>query len=99
MSESQGYSAPDATSPEYRAGWAAESASQATTLVGEDLDDDELGMFASRLLGWLRSQPDVISAEIVMDTGKDDRKTSADIILGVDVAAIGGVSMTMNITP
>jgi hypothetical protein len=88
--------APDATSPEYRAGWAAEDARQR----GEDggtAPADEMSAFTGRLADWLRSQPDVAEVDVVADGGNDTAMSST--ILGFSLAGVGGVSLGMNITP
>jgi len=88
--------APDATSPEYRAGWATEDARQR----GEDgaaAPADEMSAFTGRLADWLRSQPDVAEVDVVADGGNDSQALST--ILGFSLAGVGGVSLGMNPTP
>lgn len=103
--------APDATSPAYRAGWAAEDAQEkadaATIAAGHakaeaeiaaedeaealaEADEAGLGLLSlhDRLEKFLRSQPDVDSVEYV-----------GDGIFGFTLAATGGMSLQVNVTP
>lgn len=77
---------------------AAWDAKQGEDFPGGDVDTDDLGRFANRFMAWLKSQPEVTGAEVVMDNGPDDRGQVSDIIIGLSFGETP-VSLAMNVTP